>query len=276
MLATEDAQLAGTVVAILLEVFGGGAKGDDEVGRRGAVVGVYLHGSAVLGGLRPSSDLDILAVVDRPTTADERRSVVNALLEISGRRAYRGPARPVELTIVTAQEVRPWRHGPIVELLYGEWLRDAFERGEVPTPASMPDLGPEIALALRGNWALVGPPPALILDDVPAADLRRAIVAGVPSLLADLESDTRNVLLTFARIWFTLETGIIGSKDEAAAWALERLPDDHEGVLNRARELYLDGADIDWTAAMPAAIATAEAMLARIERLSRSGGTAST
>ena len=60
--------------------------------------------------------------------------IVARLLEISGRRAYRGPARPVELTIVRAAEVRPWHFPPTVDLLYGEWLRDEFERGSVPGP----------------------------------------------------------------------------------------------------------------------------------------------
>jgi hypothetical protein len=46
----------------------------------------------------------------------------------------------------------------------------------------------------------------------------------LPSLVADLESDTRNVLLTLARMWTTVATGRIVSKDAAAAWALERLP----------------------------------------------------
>ena len=39
---------------------------------------------------------------------------------------------------------------------------------------------------------------------------------GVPSLMADLADDTRNVLLTLARIWTTVATGEIRSKDEAA------------------------------------------------------------
>ncbi len=210
-------------------------------------------------------------MIDRPTTDPERRAVVAGLLAISGRRASTGPARPVELTVVQASEIRPWRGSPVVELLYGEWLRDAFERGDVPSPAPMPDLGPELALALQGDWALTGPPPAAVLDPIPLADLRRSVVAGVPSLLADLESDTRNVLLTFARIWFTLDTGRIGSKDEAAAWAVERLPAGERAELARARELYLEGADTDWTASMPAAVASAEHMVATIDRLSRSG-----
>jgi predicted nucleotidyltransferase len=257
-LAPSDAGLAEAVVSIVRDVL------------RDVVVGAYLHGSAVLGGLRASSDLDVLVVVSRATTDEDRRGIVARLLEISGRRAYRGPSRPVELTIVRATELRPWHFPPTVDLLYGEWLRDDLERGVVPQPAPMPDLGPEIALTLQGNVALFGPPPGAIIDPVPAADLRRAILAGVPSLLTELETDTRNVLLTLARIWFTLATGKVGSKAEAADWVVERLPDDRRGVLDRARELYLEGADEDWSASMAAVRAHSDVVVSEIQRLARS------
>lgn len=182
------------VVAILREVLGA------------SLLGAYLHGSAVLGGLRPTSDLDILAVVDRPMIPDQRRAVVSRLLEISGRSASRGPARPVELTVVERSQLVPWRYAPTVELMYGEWLRPELERGEIPEPGPMADLAPEVVLTLAGQRALFGPPPDQLMDPVPPADLRRAIVAGIPGSLADLESDTRNVLLTLARILATLYT----------------------------------------------------------------------
>ena len=54
------------------------------------VLGAYLHGSAVLGGLRPTSDLDVLVVLERRTTATERRALVEGLLDVSGARARRG------------------------------------------------------------------------------------------------------------------------------------------------------------------------------------------
>lgn len=113
----------------------------------------------------------------------------------------------------------------------------------MPAPAVMPDLAPVITMALLGDTPLHGPPPARLLDPVPHEDLRRAIVAGVPELLADLESDTRNVLLTLARVWVTLATGTVTSKDAAASWALDRLPTRHRPVLARARSLYLGGRD---------------------------------
>ncbi len=231
------------------------------------VVGAYLHGSAVLGGLRPTSDVDVLVVVRRPTTIAERREIVDRVLDVSGRRARRGPARPVELTIVVQSVVRPWRYPPRAELQYGEWLRDDYERGFVPEPGPSPDLAPLIAMTLAGNHPLVGPPPAEILDAVPPADLRRAIVAGVPGLLADLEPDTRNVILTLARIWVTLATGEILSKDAAAAWAVDRLPPEHRPVLARARDAYLAGDDGTFDDLAPQVRALADHVVAEIERL---------
>ena len=236
------------------------------------VVGAYLHGSAVLGGLRPTSDVDVLVVVERPTTSEERRALVDRILEISGSRARRGPARPVELTVVVQEEVYPWRYPPRAELQYGEWLRDAYEGGPVPGPEPSPDLAPLITMALAGNHPLVGPPPAEVLDPVPLPDLRRAIVEGVPGLLADLATDTRNVLLTLARIWVTLATGEILPKDAAADWALPLLPGECRPVLVRCRDAYRAGEEGRFDDLEPQVRATVDRMAAEIDRLAASDG----
>ena len=49
------------------------------------VVGLYLYGSAVVGGLRPHSDLDFLVVVKEPTTTAQRSKLVTRLRPISRR-----------------------------------------------------------------------------------------------------------------------------------------------------------------------------------------------
>ena len=234
------------------------------------VLGAYLHGSAVLGGLRPTSDLDVLVVLDRPTTATQRRTLVEGLLEMSGARAHNGPARPVELTVVVASAVTPWRYPPRQEFLYGEWLRNTYELSGAPQPEPAPDLCILITMVLQGDAVLVGPPPAQLLDPVPQADLLRGAVAGIPHLLSDLESDTRNVVLTLARIWTTLETGQIRSKDAAAAWALKQLPPEHQPVLARARAMYLDGVDEERWVDFPAVRAHAEYVVQAIRRSPRS------
>ena len=55
------------------------------------LIGAYLHGSSVLIGLRPASDVDILAVTRRSLDDGQRRAPVAGLLPISG--AAVGPAR---------------------------------------------------------------------------------------------------------------------------------------------------------------------------------------
>jgi streptomycin 3"-adenylyltransferase len=207
---------------------------DDALGPK--ALGIYLHGSAVHGGLKPASDVDVLVVSRQSMDDRDRRRLVDGLLPISGPRVR---ARPVELTVVVQSEVRPWRYPPTCDFLYGDWLREEIEAHGPPQPEPMPNLAIMIPVTLAGNHPLSGPPPAELLDPVPPADLIRGSMAGIPDLLNDLPDDTRNVVLTFARIWTTLATGEIKSKHAAADWALAQLPPEHRPVLDHAKQLYL-------------------------------------
>ncbi len=200
-----------------------------------ALVALYLFGSAVIGGLSPTSDLDLLAVSRRPTTPTERGRLVAGLLALSMRPRY------LELTIVVQSDVRPWRYPPQMDLQYGDWLRKELERGEIPPPTANPDLAALITMTLLSGIPLSGPPAAEVFAPVPQEDLVRAGADAIEGLLADLDDDTRNVLLTLARIWSTAETGEIRSKDAAADWAIPRLAEAHRPVLERARDGYRSG-----------------------------------
>ncbi len=205
------------------------------------LVGAYLHGSAVLGGVRPRSDLDVM-VVSRRMALREKRRLVARLLAISCR------PRPIELTIVVQGEIRPWQYPPRMDFQYGDWWRSEFERGEVePWPsATNPDLAPLIRMALVGDTPLLGPPPAEVLDPVPRRDYIDALAHGIHELVRDLESDTRNVVLTLARIWNGIVTDDVCSTDAAADWALQRLPAEHRPVLARPRAIYLGDEEEGW------------------------------
>lgn len=242
---------------------------DDALGA--GVVGAYLHGSAAANGLHPRSDLDVLVVTRHPATDEERGALVAGLLGISGRGRRRPADRPVELAVVVASDLRPWRYPPVLDLLYGEWLRDGFEAGRLPERGPSPDLVTLLTMARAADHVLRGPSLATLLDPVPPADLRRAILDGVPSLLEDLEPDTANVVLTLARVWVTLATGAIRSKDGAADWALERLPEAHRPVLARARAVYLGEAEDRWDDLQDSIRPHAEHVLAEIRRAAAGG-----
>ncbi|MFF3417782.1 aminoglycoside adenylyltransferase family protein [Streptomyces sp. NPDC002698] len=231
------------------------------------VIGTYLNGSAVLGGLKPASDVDVLVVSRRRMDEQERRALLGGLLGISG---SRNKVRPVELTVVVQSEVRPWRYPPTCDFLYGEWLRAEYEAGKVPRPEPMADLALLITMAVAGDHPLTGPRPAQVLDPVSHADLVHASVAGIPGLVDSLDDDTRNVLLTFARIWTTLATGQIRSKDAAADWALAQLPPEYRPALEYARQLYLNCgySDERWSETLQAQVRPhVDRVLAEIDQL---------
>jgi predicted nucleotidyltransferase len=229
-----DRQQLDRVTALLADVLGPDLRG------------AYLFGSAVLGGLQPESDLDVLAVSERPTTAGHRGRLVDRLLEISGKRTSSGRLRRVELTIVVESEVKPPPARPRTDFQYGDWLRREFEGGNLaPWDPASPDLVTLLAMA-RAGQTLLGPRPDELIDPVAPAALRRAMLDGIESLLADLDDDTRNVVLTLARIWTTVATGMIRSKADAADWALGRLPEEHRAVLARARAIYIGDQQEQW------------------------------
>jgi streptomycin 3"-adenylyltransferase len=122
-------------------------------------------------------------------------------------------------------------------------------------------------MVLLANRPTLGPPPAEVLDPVPRGDYIRAIVGDIDTLRDHLDGDTSNALLTLARIWSTVVTNYIRSKDAAAAWTLAHLPQGHQLVLARARAIYLGEEDAHWGDLTSRIRPCADYMIDQIERL---------
>ena len=217
-----------------------------------SLLAVYLHGSAVAGGLRPNSDVDLLVIIDQPTTHAVRERLVKELMRVSGRYpASQGDPRPLELMVFQRADLsaldHPARSEFRSEFVYGEWLRGDFEAGVIPAPVSDPELTLLLAQARHNAIALIGPPATTWLPAIQKADIRRAISDTLPILLASLEGDERNVLLTLARMWRMLVEGDFVPKDVAAKWAIPRLPDEVADLLDYARIAYLSRNNDDWS-----------------------------
>lgn len=233
------------------------------------LLGFYLYGSAVAGGLQKYSDIDLFAVTDRPSTQAEKARMARAMLDISGV-FLKSAKKPVELTIVVLSEVKPWRYPPTFDFQYGDWLREQFEAGEMePWPSKeMPDLALLITQIFLASKTIFGAEPQKLLDRVPYLNFVAASTDELHGLLSDLDRDTRNVLLTLARIWSSLETDAIRSKPAAAAWAIEKLPPQYRPVIIRARAECLGEEVQDWDAVQALIRPCADFMIGKIERRS--------
>src|SRR5690606_29165994 len=105
-----------------------------------SLTSVYLHGSAVDGGLRERSDVDLLAFVSDPLPASVRAPLLADLMAVSGHYPCDTMGRrPLEIIIMRSTDLQRMRYPARAEFVYGEWLRTAFEGGAVPQPEASPE-----------------------------------------------------------------------------------------------------------------------------------------
>jgi streptomycin 3"-adenylyltransferase len=185
-----------------------------------ALVGVYLHGSAALGGWSAErSDVDLLGVVARPL---ERR----AKGEISARLNHPSLTCPapagLELSLVTAAVAADPPRRPPFELHVTTGPSPQLHLGG--PAATDPDLLLHFAVCRRAGVAVTGPGPVEVFAEPPrmwlleraAAELRWAVRHGTFAYR----------VLTACRAWRYLEDDVLGSKVESGQWARFRLGDD--------------------------------------------------
>lgn len=227
---------ASQTLAVLRDILGGGLQA------------VYLHGSAASGRLRPQSDIDLLAVARRGLTESERAALLSSLLRLSGRYpSAPGGLRCLEVMVFSHPDLTAGLFPARADFVFGEWLRDDFEAGEAAMPTQDPELTLVLAQARQEAITLFGPDRNELLPEVPVTEVRDAMRNLLPALLKGLQDDTRNALLTLARMWQTADQGTFVSKDEAAAWAIPQLSDQSAMMLDFARRAYLGEAAEGWS-----------------------------
>lgn len=204
------------------------------------LLGVYLYGSSVVGGLQKYSDIDLFVVTNRTTTSEEKTKLIANLLQISG--IYMKSSKlPIEITLVEKAAINPWHYPPHFDFQYGDWLRESFEKGIIEPwiTHEMPDLALMVTQVLLKSQTLWGLEPEKLLAHVPYHDYIRGMIHDLNRLAMDLENDTRNVLLTYARIWSTVKTNSIRSKPAAADWVIYHLPKVYQPVMRRAKSICI-------------------------------------
>lgn len=205
------------------------------------LLAVYLYGSALDGGLKPYSDIDLLIAVAVRLAEDTREALLLDLLEVSAPPGESEVLRALEVTVVLRSNIVPWHYPAMREMQFGEWLRRDILRGIFEPAVVDPDLAILLTQVRQRSIALVGLPAQCFFDPVPESDLYRVLSDTLKlwNTPADWSNDERNVVLTLARIWHSAVTGNIVPKDIAAGWAIERLPAQYQSLLTEAQQAYL-------------------------------------
>jgi aminoglycoside 9-adenylyltransferase len=207
---------------------------------------IYLYGSAVHGGLKKDSDIDMFAVINSGLGNLERKLMIEGLMAISGEIGNRQGKRYLELTISTSDELKENQYPVFREFQYGEWLREEFKKGYLSEKIADPDMTVLLAQLKQSSIALLGKEAELMIPNISKTQLNLAMQDSVQELVNNFEGDERNVLLTLARILATTETGEFMPKEKAGAYILPLLNKSQQETMNLAINGYLGKANDDW------------------------------
>lgn len=205
------------------------------------LLAVHLFGSALDGGLKPYSDIDLLVTVAAKIDGTTRRALSCDLLDVSAFPGESEALRAVEVTIVAHDDIIPWHYPAKRELQFGEWQRKDILAGIFEPATHDSDLTILLTKARQCSIALVGPAAEELFEPIPESDLFKALTYTLKlwNSQQDWAGDERNVVLTLSRVWYSVATGWIAPKDMAADWVLRRLPVTHQPILLEARQAYL-------------------------------------
>lgn len=183
------------------------------------LVGVYLHGSAVLGGFRASgSDVDVLAVIAGPAS----RSDQQAMGEAVAASAVRCPGTGLEMSVITAATAARLDSCPFEVHV----RTSATETVVIPGAGNGEDADLILHCAVCREHALAvsGPPAADVFGPVPADRVRAAMR---DELRWGLDhGEATYAVLNACRAQRFAEDGDLVSKIEGGRWYQARHGDD--------------------------------------------------
>lgn len=202
---------------------------------------MVLHGSLVFGDYAAGhSDVDLLAIVERPLLEREMEALTSAV-------AAEHSAVPLDLRVVTRRTAAAPPEAPPMEL-YVRLGRPG--QVEIERRRAEPDLVVELSVARSHGRALVGANPPTLIGAVPD----EWVLAVGDAQLARWESLTDDaraadlMVLTACRIWRFAEERSHCAKSAAGSWVLARDPslEAVRGALRRraGEPVQIDPAEI--------------------------------
>jgi hypothetical protein len=177
-------------------------------------VGVYLHGSAVLGGFRSTgSDVDVLAVVREPGSAAAQQRMGEAVAAVPG-----CPGAGLEMSVITAATA-----AVLGDCRFEVHVNTTGHQTAIATGAGQagdPDLVLHCAVCRDHAAAIAGSPAAEVFGPIPRDRILGAMLAELRWALGN--ASTVYAVLNACRAARFADDGRLCSKVDGGEWYLAR------------------------------------------------------
>ena len=231
------------------------------------LVGIYLHGSYVLGSYNEQvSDLDYLIVVRRSLTLAEKRQLMTATITQLWPLA---PHKGLEFHVLLLSATQHFVHPCPFDFHFSKYHYEDYQRTPLAYLKAMhgtdPDLAAHLTILQAAGQVLLGPAITTVFGPVPATaywDSIKSDIANAETAIVQLPMYT---VLNLCRVRAYQQDQLIISKQAGGECGLQQLPTQWHPLIRQALAAYAGQQDeqvIRWS--RPNLVAFARIMLAEL------------
>ena len=211
------------------------------------LVGIYLHGSAVMGCFNPNkSDIDLIVVVNGPMDDSTKREYMDMVVELN----EEGPAKGIEMSIVTKDACKPFCYPTPFELHFSVghigWYKSNPNDYVQKMKGTDKDLAAHFTIIVNRGKCLFGAPIDEVFGAVPKEAYLDSIKDDIADATEDISENTMYLTLNLARVLAYVKEGLILSKKEGGEWALNNLPVEYHTLISAAMDEYIKGISVSY------------------------------
>ena len=230
------------------------------------LVGIYLHGSSVMGCFNPEkSDIDLIIVVDDQMSDITKKAYMDIVVKLN---SY-APAKGIEMSIVRKEVCDPFVYPTPFELHFSamhlKWYEDNPEDYILKMNGTDKDLAAHFTIIGKRGKCLFGLPIEDVFTVVPKADYLDSIWNDIAEAPEEITENTMYLTLNLVRVLAFAEDGLVLSKKEGGEWGLKNIPVEYHRLIEDALSEY--GSSVVPQYDMELAVEYAEYMIQSIKEM---------
>ena len=204
------------------------------------LVGIYLHGSLVMGCYTNESDIDLIVVVKEPMSIPDKKAIIDSIIALDNL-----PRKGVEMSIVLEKHTKEFIYPTPFELHYSDSHRDRYlvDSNYLCENFIDKDLAAHFTIIIHRGICLYGKKIEEAFADVPREYYIDSIVNDIENAEKDIMENTVYIILNLCRVLYYIKENIICSKLEAGNWVKEIVPQKYKKIVEDAVNVYTNRLD---------------------------------
>lgn len=206
------------------------------------LIGIYLHGSAVMGCFNDKkSDIDLLIVIKKDISDEIKQLYMDMVVELN----KQAPVKGLELSIVKKEICNPFVYPTPFELHFSNahlnWYQSDSKDYVTKMKGTDKDLAAHFTILYHRGKTLYGEEIREVFSEISKADYFDSIWFDIKNAKKEIVDNPIYIILNLCRVLAYKKDNLILSKQEGGKWGLENVLPKYADLISDAIAEYQTG-----------------------------------